>query len=66
MKTQYEMLKLNTKYSISAFNAQGSRGFYSSCTGRSSENLWSSSGGAQEKNKDRVKLRKPSGLIGGL
>jgi hypothetical protein len=27
---------------------------YSSCTGRSSENLSSSSGGAQEKKKDRV------------
>ncbi len=32
---------------------------YSSCTGRSSENLCSSSRGAQEKKKDRVKLRKP-------
>jgi len=33
---------------------------YSSYTGRSSENLCSISGGAQEKKKDRVKLRKPS------
>jgi hypothetical protein len=38
---------------------------YSSCTGRSSENLCSSSssGGASEKKKDRVKLRKPSETI---
>jgi hypothetical protein len=31
---------------------------YSSCAGRSNENLYSSSGDAQEKKKDRVKLRK--------
>ncbi len=37
----------------SAFNAQGSRGFYSSCTrsSRSSENICNSSGGAQGKGK---------------
>jgi hypothetical protein len=40
----------------SAFNAQGSRPFYSSCTVRSSQNICSSSGGAQEKGKERMKL----------
>jgi len=40
----------------SAFNAQGSRwGNYSTCTCRSSENICSSSGGAQGKRKNGVK-----------
>jgi hypothetical protein len=35
----------------SAFNAQDSRVIISSCTGRSNENIYSGSGGAQEKGK---------------
>jgi hypothetical protein len=41
---------------LSTFNVQRFERNYSSCAG-------SSSGGAQEKKKDRVKLRKPSKLI---
>jgi len=33
----------------SAFNAQGSRVIYSSCTGESNENICWSTGGAQER-----------------
>jgi hypothetical protein len=36
---------------------------YSGCTGRSSENIFSSSGGAQEKRKDKMKLSLPSKLL---
>ncbi len=45
---------------FSSFNAQGSREI--SCAGRSSENLCSSSGGAQEKRKS-VKLRNHQKLM---
>jgi len=46
VKSQYEMLNLNIKCTRFESN-------YSSCTGRSSENISSSSGGAQEKEKTR-------------
>jgi hypothetical protein len=36
---------------------------YSSCTVRSSENICSSSGGAQEKRKERMKLSLPPKLM---
>jgi hypothetical protein len=52
---------LNISISCSRFERN-----YSSCTGRSSENICSSSGGAQEKKKDRVKLREPSRFDGSL
>ncbi len=45
IKSQYEMLKL------SIFNAQGSRVIMVIGTGKSSENIGSSNGGAQEKGK---------------
>ncbi len=54
------MLKLSAKCWISAFNAHRN---YSSCTGSRSDNLSSSSGDAQEKKKDRVKLRKTINLL---
>jgi len=45
------LLNLGMKCWNSAFNAQGFESNYSSCTGRSSENICSSSAGAQEKRK---------------
>jgi hypothetical protein len=45
------LLNRSMKCWKSAFNAQGSESKYSSCTGRSSENICSSSGGAHEKGK---------------
>ncbi len=54
------LLNLSMKCWNSAFNAQGSRGFYSSCTrssSRSSENICNSSGGAPGKREEeRMKL----------
>ncbi len=38
--------------------------YYSSCTGRSSENVCSSSGGAQAKRKEGMKLSLPPKLVG--
>jgi hypothetical protein len=43
IKSEYEILKL------SRFNAQRFERNYSSCAGRSSENLYPSTGGTQEK-----------------
>ncbi len=57
-KSRYEMLKLSVKCWISAFDCTTFSRNYSSCTGRSSENLCSSSsGGAQEKRKTRWNSR---------
>jgi hypothetical protein len=43
------------KWRNSAFNAKRFGSNYSSCTGRSSENIYSSSGGADEKGKRESK-----------
>jgi hypothetical protein len=53
IKSQNEMLKLSI--SCTRFETN-----YSSCTRRSSENICSSSVGAQEKGKNRMKLSLPS------
>ncbi len=45
IKSEYEILKLST------FNAQRFERNYSSCAGRSSENLYPSTGGTQVKNE---------------
>jgi hypothetical protein len=50
------LLNLNMKCWNSAFNARGFESNYSDCTGRSSENICSISGGAQEKGKSGMKL----------
>jgi hypothetical protein len=39
------------------------RGNYSSCTGRSSENICGSSGGAQEKGQNRMKLSSAQRMV---
>jgi hypothetical protein len=49
------------------FSAQGWRVIIvPSCTGRSSENICSSTGGGQEKKKDSMKLSLPPKLLGKL
>jgi hypothetical protein len=55
-KSQYEMLKLSIECTRFESN-------YNSCTGRSSENICNTSGGAQEKRKDRMKLSLPPKLV---
>jgi hypothetical protein len=54
------MLKLKTKCSISAFNAQGSRGIIIAVQVGAVKIYAVAVGGAPGKKKDRVKLRKPS------
>jgi hypothetical protein len=50
---------LNLSISCTRFESN-----YSSCTDRSSENISSSSGGAQEKMKEGMKLNLPPKLVG--